>query len=119
MIEDSQLSHSSEFSGNPAQNGRLNKGGVFGAAWCAPNGNNNEWLQIDFKQPMVITAIATQGHSGTTSPDRTYKYYLQYREVGSATFVFAKNSTNANMVQYSFLMLQLKNIRYDVFACNY
>ena len=118
VIEDSQLSHSSELKGNRAQNGRLNKGGVYGAAWCVANGNNNEWLQIDFKQPMVITAIATQGHSDSSSKDRTYKYYLQYREVGSATFVYAKNSTNANMVRYSFLILQWKNIRYDVFACN-
>ena len=95
VIEDSQLSHSSQFNGNPARNGRLNKGN---AAWCVANGNDNEWMQIDFKQPMVITAISTQGHSGGSSGDRTYKYYLQYREVGSSTFVYAKNSTNGNMV---------------------
>ena len=94
MIEDSQLSHSSQFNGNPARNGRLNRLG----AWCVANGNNNEWMQIDFKQPMMITAISTQGHSSGSSRDRTYKYYLQYREVGSSTFVYAKNSTNFNMV---------------------
>ena len=95
VIEDSQLSHSNAVNGNPAQNGRLNK---VNAGWCAPNGSNNEWLQIDFKQPMVITAISTQGHSSWPWKDRTYKYHLQYREIGSATFLYAKNSANDNMV---------------------
>ena len=94
VIEDSQLSHSSETGSNPARNGRLNRLG----AWCVANGNNNEWMQIDFKQPMMITAISTQGHSDSYAVDRTYKYYLQYREVGSSTFVYAKDSTNGNMV---------------------
>ena len=98
VIEDSQLSQSGEFGSNPARNGRLDNVG----AWCAPNGNNNEWMQIDFKQPMMITAISTQGHSNTVSSDRTYKYYLQYREVGSSTFVYARNSTNGSMVWFSF-----------------
>ena len=101
VIEDSQLSHSNLVAGSPAQNGRLWK---YDVGWCAPNGNNNycynEWMQIDFKQPMVITAIATQGHGYRTSADRTYKYYLQYREVGSATFKYAVDSTNSNMVWY-------------------
>ena len=95
VIEDSQLSHSNAVNSNPARNGRLWKVNV---GWCAPNGNNNEWMQIDFKQPMVITAIATQGHSGRTSVDRTYKYYLQYREAGSPTFKYAVNSTDSNVV---------------------
>ena len=98
VIEDSQLSHSSEFGGNPAQSGRLNKGN---AAWCVANKNNNEWMQIDFKKPMMITAISTQGHSYCMAKDRTYKYYLQYREVGSSTFVYAKNSTSGSMVWLS------------------
>ena len=97
VIEDSQLSHSSELNGNPSVNGRLNKPN---AAWCVLKVNKNEWMQIDFKQPMVVTAIATQGHSGSDSRDRTYKYYLQYREVGSTTYQYAKNSTNGNMVRY-------------------
>ena len=97
VIEDSQLSHSNLVTYSPAQNGRLWK---YNVGWCAPNGNNNEWIQIDFKQPMVITAIATQGHGHLSSPDRTYKYYLQYREVGSATFKYAVNSTNSNLVWY-------------------
>ena len=104
MIEDSQLSHSSETGSNPARNGRLNRLG----AWCVANGNNNEWMQIDFKQPMVITAISTQGHSDSHSVDRTYKYYLQYREVGSSTFLYAKDSTSGNMVYYSFTIIHGK-----------
>ena len=97
LIEDSQLSHSNEVSGYPASSGRLRKGD---AAWCAPNGKDNEWMQIDFNQPMVITAIATQGNSARDSKDRTYKYYLQYREIGSTTFQFAKakDPVNASMV---------------------
>ena len=95
VIKNSQLSHSSEFNSNPSRNGRLN---LANSAWCVNNGNNNEWMQIDFEQPMVVSAISTQGHGGSISKDRTYKYYLQYRQVGSATFTYAKNLTNGNMV---------------------
>ena len=99
VIEDSQLSASTEYNGNPPQTGRLNKAS---AAWCVPISDNDEWMQIDFKQPMVITAIATQGHGNQNSEDRTYKYYLKYREVGSTTFKFARSSTNGSMVRYNF-----------------
>ena len=106
VIEDSQLSHSSELNGNPSTNGRLNRAG---AAWCVSRADNNEWLQIDFKQPLVITAIATQGHGIASSRDRTYKYYLQYREVGSTTFQYAKNSTNGNMVRCFLALFRIKH----------
>ena len=95
VIEDSQLSHSDLV----ASTGRLWK---YNAGWCARNGNNNEWMQIYFKQPMIITAIATQGHGYSCTGERTYKYYLQYREVGSATFKYAVDSTNSNVVWYSY-----------------
>lgn len=95
VIEDSQLSHSAEINSNPATGGRLN---LVDAAWCPPNGNDNEWMQIDFRQPMLITAISTQGNGVSTSRDRTFKYYLKYREVGVSAFVFAKNSSGGNLV---------------------
>ena len=95
VIEDSQLSHSTEYHGNPSKYGRLN---MANAGWCVSKNDNNEWMQIDFNQPMVITAAATQGHGQSISVDRTYKYYLQYKGVESATFQYAKSSTNENMV---------------------
>ena len=97
VIEDSQLSQSNIEEGYPATNGRLRKAD---GAWCAPNGNDNEWMQIDFKQPMVITAIATQGDGTRYSTHRTYKYHLKYREVGSTTFQYAKaiSPSDSNMV---------------------
>ena len=97
VIQDSQLSHSDSIDLNPAQAGRLRK---WNGGWCPHNGNSNEWMQIDFKQAMVITAIATQGHGGDDSTDRTYEYYLQYQEVGSTSFQYVKNSTNGSMVGY-------------------
>ena len=97
VIEDSQLSASDDYNGNPVQNGRLNKAD---RAWCVKGDSSGEWMQIDFKQPMVITAIATQGHGISDSKDRTYKYYLKYREAGSTTFQYAKSSTNGSMVRF-------------------
>ena len=111
IIEDSQLSASTEFNGNPAPNGRLNK---VDAAWCVRMSDNDEWMQINFTQPMVITAIATQGHGIHSSVDRTFKYYLKYREIGSTTFQYAKNSTKGSMVRLFLFFCCLKDYFYGI-----
>eukprot|EP00794_Sanderia_malayensis_P007980 gene7980-8837_t len=89
IIQDSQLTASSEFNGNPPANSRLNNGG----GWC-PGSANNGWLQIAFPYAVTITAVALQGHGGNGSPDRTYKYHVQYYE--SSTWKNVKDSASVD-----------------------
>ena len=98
VIQDAQLSSSTHISIDPPSKARIN---VARSGWCAPNSDSNPWIQVDFQQPMVVSAISTQGHGYPGSVDMTYKYELQYREVGSTSFVHVKNTTSGtNMVGY-------------------
>ena len=94
VIKDTQITDSGYFNSNPARLGRLrgNKG------WCAKAGND-EWMQIDLKQPMVITAVATQGYGGSWAQDRTYEYYLKFANNQSSTYDFVKDSTSTKKVR--------------------
>ena len=94
VISDSQLTSSTAKSGDPPSKGRCN----FAGGWCAASGDSSPWLQIDLQQPMVLTAIATQGHGGSGANDRTYKYQVKFKYNSSSAFEFAKNKSNGNMV---------------------
>ena len=96
IIEDSQLSHSSELNNNPSQNGRLN---LPGNGWCVGELANNEFIGIDFKHPMVITAVATQGSSDHNAIAITTSYYLHYRKVGSTSFMTIQSSADGSLVR--------------------
>ena len=102
VISDSQLTSSSAISTDPPSKGRFNSAG----GWCATSGDSSPWLQIDLQQPMVITAIATQGRGGSGASDRTYKYNLKFKYNSSSAFQFAQNKSNGNMV-ISLLMCKI------------
>ena len=102
VILDSQLDSSSMISTDPPSQGRFN----FAGGWCAKTADSSPWLQIDLQQPMVITAIATQGHGGTGAKDRTYKYQVKFKYSSSSAFQFAQNKSNGNMV-ISLLMCEI------------
>ena len=99
VIENSQLSQSSYLHANPshaAQNGRLN---LPGNGWCVGEKANNEFIGIDFKHPMVITAVATQGSSDDSAIAITTSYYLHYRKVGSTSFRAIQSSADGSLVR--------------------
>ena len=57
-------------------------------AWVT-NFRKNEWLQVDFKRKMTVTAIATQGH-----PLRNLwvkKYRVAYKNHGKNFHVYEQN----------------------------
>ena len=61
VIRDSQITASSEYSPNhQASNGRLNFKANSGS-WSAKTSDLNQWLQVDFLRPTIITGITTQG----------------------------------------------------------
>ena len=92
MITDSQLTSSTAKSGDDASKGRFN---LANSGWCPTDAN--PWLQIDFGQPMIVTAIATQGHA---TSGRTYEYNLKYKKTASSSLEYAKDKSNGNMVTY-------------------
>ena len=94
MITDSQLASSTAKSGDPPSKGRFS---LANSGWCPNSADTNPWLQIDFGQPMVVTAIATQGHA---TSGRTYKYNLKYKKTTSCPLEYAKDKSNGNMVTY-------------------
>ena len=92
IITDSQLTSSTAKSGDPPSKGRFS---LVNSGWCATSADTNPWLQIDFGQPMVVTAIATQGHA---TSGRTYEYNLKYKKTTSSSFEYAKDESNGTMV---------------------
>jgi len=71
-IPDNNITASSEESGNPAKNGRLNSG----SSWCAGASDTNPYLQIDLQTLHIICAVSTQGNSQAEQWVRTYRLQL-------------------------------------------
>ena len=71
-ISDNNIRASSEESGNPAKNGRLNSG----SSWCAGASDTNPYLQIDLQTLHIICAVSTQGNSQAEHWVKTYKLQL-------------------------------------------
>ena len=107
-ITDTQLSASSEWvhsevSHSPPQ-GRLNYKGRdhLAGAWCPERTDNNPWLQVDFGNCTIVTAIATQGRNGWGYWWVT-KYQLNYSDNGVAfKFYMEPPSTSAKVSFYEF-----------------
>ena len=113
MITDSQLTSSTAKSGDPSSKGRFS---LANSGWCPTIADTNPWLQIDFGQPMVVTAIATQGHAMS---GRTYKYNLKYKKTTSSSLEYAKNKLNGNMVIYFLVYTGLRRKMYPLFEISY
>ena len=71
-ISDNNITASSEESGNPAKDGRLNSG----SSWCAETSDSNPHLQIDLQILHIICAVSTQGNSQADQWVKTYKLQL-------------------------------------------
>lgn len=107
-ITDTQLSASSEWfhsevSHSPPQ-GRLNYKGRdnLAGAWSPDRTDNNPWLQVDFGNCTIVTAIATQGRNGWGYWWVT-KYQLNYSDNGVAfKFYMEPPSTSAKVSFYEF-----------------
>ncbi|MEE6468657.1 hypothetical protein FKM82_008346 [Ascaphus truei] len=80
-----------------ANKARLNGQG-FGCAWLSKFQDNNQWLQIDFKEMKVISGILTQGRCDTD--EWMTKYSVQYRVDDTLNWVYYKDQTGNNRVFY-------------------
>lgn len=57
------------------------KRGRYVGAWCARHNNHHQWLKVDFKRPMKITKIETQGRQDTNQ--WVTRYQLSYSQDGA------------------------------------
>ena len=57
--------------------GRLNNTYGF---WHAKQARVGEWLQIDFKQKMIVTKIATQGRPDNNNPQYVTSYKISFSQ---------------------------------------
>lgn len=71
QIKDDQITASTYFPNYEPSEGRLNAKG--GRAWHAKYTRDTEYLQIDFRREVNITAVATQGQSTEAFYVTTYK----------------------------------------------
>ena len=74
-ILDSQITASSQYGFRyRPPNGRLNfrAGGGRTGAWSSRYSDRNQWLQVDFRRPTIITGIGTQGRQEYNQHVKTY-----------------------------------------------
>ena len=106
-ITNTQLSASSELGGDVSHSprqGRLNFKWSYNVAggWCPHHSDSNPWLQVDFGNCTIVTAIATQGRNGWGYWWVT-KYQLNYSNNGVAfKFYMEPPSTSAKVSFYEF-----------------
>ena len=83
-IQDYQITSSSDWNELPAKNGRLNGP----SCWAANKNGKNQWIQVDFEKPVVVTKIATQGRG---------EHYHQWVE--SYTISYSLDGNNFKLYQ--------------------
>ena len=66
--------------------------------WC-PGSTTDKWIQITFAKAMTITAVTLQGHGGSGSRDRTYRYYVQYKDDDASSWIRVKDVANSDKVR--------------------
>ena len=84
-IPDAKITASTQLANDQSFKGRLN---AFG--WCPTTGDAGPYLQIDLGMPLLVVAIATQGHSYPGSVDRAREYNLKFSKDGSSMFTDVK-----------------------------
>lgn len=68
------------------------KRGRYVGAWCARHNNHNQWLKVDFRRPMKITKIETQGRQDTNQ--WVTRYQLSYSQDGAHWTLYRHRSSD-------------------------
>ncbi|CAH1788470.1 unnamed protein product, partial [Owenia fusiformis] len=109
LITDDMFSASSEKSPEHApERGRLNleTDGVGAGGWTPAESNINQWIQIDFLEPRILTGVTIQGRDGVptfvTSFEVIFSYdgltWTKYEETPGVAKVFPGNTDNETPV---------------------
>ena len=96
-ITTTQISASSQYSGNHIPNhGRLHFKSSAGS-WSALVRDLHQWIQIDFGIETTVTYVATQGRYNVEQWVTQYK--LQYSNDGNSFQVFKEQGENSDKVR--------------------
>ena len=82
QVKDSDITYSSVFN-ERHDNGRLHFKNVAGSeagGWVVKVPDTNQWLQVDFRNELLISAVATQGRNGFAQWVKSYT--LSYSNSG-------------------------------------
>ena len=80
-MSDDQITASSHYNENYLPSyGRLN---LLGNAWAAKTNDPNQWLQVDFQKPTIITGISTQGQSNVPDNRFVTQYSISFSDDGN------------------------------------
>ena len=63
--------------------------GRYAGAWCAKVNNHQQWLQVDFRVPKKVVAVATQGRHDYNQ--WVTLYYLRFSVDGTYFATYRKN----------------------------
>ena len=103
-IRDSMLSASSYRDGRHApSSARLGSQG----AWLAAVDNTQQFLQVDFLQPTIVSGVTTQGRPDAPSYVTSYKLFYSNDGVNWNAYREDKNADKAS-VNYSKKLVKLK-----------
>ena len=80
-IPDAKITASTQLANDQSFKGRLN---AFG--WCPTTSDASPYLQIDLGMPLLVVAIATQGHTFSGLGARAREYNLKFSKDGSSTY---------------------------------
>lgn len=95
LIEDAQITASSQYDGNHAAiQARLNflAGGGKAGGWSTRSNNLGQWLQIDLVRHTKVTQVVTQGRNAFNQWVTNYK--LQYSEDGLHYYFYHEQGQN-------------------------
>ena len=93
-MKNNQITASSEYNAqHAAWLGRLRrtkrKGYV--GAWCAKHNNHNQWFKVDFRRPVKIAKIATQGRQDASQWVTRYMVYSSLDGIHWSIYRFKNN----------------------------
>ena len=74
------------------------KRGRYVGAWCARHNNHHQWLKVDFKKPMKITKIETQGRQDTNQ--WVTRYQLSYSQDGAHWTLYRHRSNDKVKIKH-------------------
>ena len=79
-ICDDQITASSHYNHYLPSYGRLN---LKGRGWAVNTNDLNQWLQVDFQKPTIITGISTQGQSNVPDDRFVTQYSISFSDDGN------------------------------------
>ncbi|ELT93510.1 hypothetical protein CAPTEDRAFT_77234, partial [Capitella teleta] len=128
FVPDNRMTASSEWSEfHGPQRARMDavKEGLFNGGWVAQTWSSNQWIQVEFDEPMLVQKVKTKGRDDYTQWVESYlllfgldgQQWETYQEPFGTdkVLVFTGNTDNITPVEHSLLApVKAKFVRFQV-----